>query len=283
VTGEHRDLARMLAPPAPPEGCPTDWTLQRYALDELMGDERESVAIHVARCQRCRQELASLDGQREAFLQERPFAESEAEISERALFLPDDPEIVVKRPLWNRVRVAVTAFAAGAAAIVVATVLLPGEPTGPAPHDRIKGVTELRAALLRDGTVTAVEPGLVARAGDEIQFRVDTGEYAHVVIVGVDGTGRVNVYQPLDGGDSVAVEPGAGRTLDPAFRLDDAPGPEVYVAFFTSEPIASAGAAAEVRSWVDEVGVASLPAAVSTTAFDGAVEVLSLDKEVAVR
>ena len=283
MTGEERDLARVLDPPASPQGCPTDWTLQRHAVDELIGDEREVVAIHVARCERCRQELATFDGEREAFVEKHPFAAAEAEIAERALFLPDDPEITVRRPLWTKARVAVAALAAGAAAVVLASVFVPIETGGPLPQDRVKGVTDLRAALLRDGSMSSVEPGMVARPGDEIQFRVDTGDYGHVVVVGVDGTGEVSVYQPQGGGDSVVVEPGAGRTLDPAFRLDDAPGPEVYIAFFTVEPIASHDAAATVRSWVAEGGVEGVVGHAPATAFDGAVEVLSLDKEVSAR
>jgi len=279
VTGEERDLARILDPPAAPEGCPTAWTLQRHALDELKGDEWETVASHVAQCERCRQELATLDNEREAFLTERPFAVAEADISERAVFLPDDPEVEVQRPFWSQARGAAAALAAGAAAAVVTTLLVTGGVGEAPPLDRVKGVTDLQAALLRDGKVVRVEPGLVARPGDEIQFRVDTADFGHVIVLGVDGTGEISVYQPLDGGVSVAVEPGAGRTLDPAFRLDDAPGPEVYVALFTAEPIASRDATAMVGSWVDDGGVEAVAAQTSTAAFDGAVEVLTLDKE----
>jgi len=283
VTGEELDLARILAPPAAVESCPTAWSLQRHALDELKGEEWETVASHVAQCERCRQELTTLDNEREAFLADRPFAAAEADISEGAVFLPEDPEIEVRRPLWAWARGAMAALVACAAAAVVATLLVTAG-VGESPAlDRLKGMTDLQAALLRDGKVVHVEPGLVARPGDEIQFRVDTADFGHVIVLGVDGTGEVSVYQPQDGGDSVAVEPGAGRTLDPAFRLDDAPGPEVYVALFTAEPFASRDAAAMVRTWVDDGGVDAVPAQASTAAFDGAVEILTLDKEVSSR
>ena len=53
---------------------------------------------------------------------------------------------------------------------------------------------------------------------------------------------------------------GAGRILDTAFELDAAPGPEVYVAFLTEEPIEAQDAADLVDRWVtrgeaDDVGI----------------------------
>ena len=147
-----------LPPPAPPDGCPSDWTLQRCALDELLGDEREAVAIHVAQCERCRGELAGLDGRREAFLEEHPFAEAEAEISERALFLPDDPETAAEHPAWTKARVALAALAAGAAAVVIATVFAPG------PVDT--------------------------------DTDTDSGAHAHALVVRVDAAGEVRALTP---------------------------------------------------------------------------------------
>lgn len=281
MTGEDRDLARILESTPRPEGCLSSWTLQRYAMDELGGSERDDVAIHVASCPHCREEIQGLDRGREAFLEDRPFAEVEAELAERAMFVPDDPEVRVIRPLWPRLRVAVAALAAGAAALVLTLLMLPSPPD--ADPNRVKGITDLSAGLLRDGEVSQIEEGTVLRPGDEIQFRVDMGEHDHLVVVGLDGTGTVSVYQPRDGGSSLPVEPGAGRTIDGAFRLDAAPGPEVYVAFFTDEPIESRLAAQVVERWAADGGVATVLERAEAGALGGAVEVLALDKEVAPR
>ncbi len=281
MNGEDHDLAHILETPSAPEGCLTDWTLQRYALDELVGEERESVAIHVAACARCRGQMATLDDFRDDFLSQRPFASAEAEVAERVMFLPDEPEIEVHQPSWSWLRVAMAATLAGAAALATVLVFLPplmGDV--PEPYDGLKGTTALGAALLRDGEVQRIEGSMAVRPGDEIQFRVDTGTYDHVMVLGMDGTGAVSVYQPLGGGHSVAVDPGAGRTLSPALKLDDAPGPEVYVALFTDDPVASQDAEALVRGWAGEHGARGLAVEAPQTALGGAVEVLLLDKEV---
>jgi hypothetical protein len=280
VTGEDRDLAQILDNPVRAEGCPTAWALQRHAMDELRGDERDEMAEHVARCAACREHLMGLDSAREAFLAERPFTTVEADVAERATFLPDDPEIEVEASTWSKLRLGLVSFAAGAVAMIVTVVFMPwpGDEYVP-PHDGLKGTTGLHAALLRDGAVSQVEPGETLRAGDEVQFRVDTGGYAHVVVVGIDGRGEVAVYQPLDGEHSLAVEPGAGRTLEGGFRLDDAPGPEVWIAFFTDEPIGAAGARKLVGEWAGDGGAQAVIDGAPERALGGAVELLAVGKE----
>lgn len=281
MNGEDHDLARILDIPARPEGCPTDWTLQCYAVDELFGEERESVAIHVASCRRCRGEVATLDTFREDFVKQRPFASAEAEVAERVMFLPDEPEIEVHRPTRSWLRIVMAASLAGAAALATALVFVPPwVDETPAPRDGPRGTTALRAALLRDGEAQRIEGSMAVHPGDEIQLRVDTDAYDYVMVLGMDGTGAVSVYQPPGGGPSVELDPGAGRTLAPALMLDDAPGPEVYVALFTDEPVASQDAEALVRGWAGDHGARGLAVEAPHTALGGAVEVLLLDKEV---
>ncbi len=281
MNGSDRDLAHILETPSQPEGCPTRWTLQRYALDELMGDERETMAIHIASCEHCRAHVAELDGYHDDFLSKRPFASVEAEVSERAMFLPDDPEIEVERSSRPRFSLAVVSALAGATVLALTLMFVPLDRFVPEPaHDGLKGVTDLQAAVLRDGSVVRVTDSTRLHPGDEIQFRVDTGSYDHVMVLGMDGTGDVAVYQPFGGGESIAVRRGAGRTLDTAFQLDDAPGPEVYVAFFTHEPVSSSDASDLLRAWAGENGARGLAVQAPQAALGGAVEVMLVDKEV---
>jgi RNA polymerase sigma factor (sigma-70 family) len=266
-------------PPASPEGCSTDWTLQRYAVDELVGDERNRVAIHVASCQRCRGEVAVLDRYREEFLKRRPFAEAEAEVVERVMFLPDEPEIEVRRPAWTKLRVVVAASLASAAALAAMLMFAPPEgEEEPPPHVVAGRTTALRAAVLRDGEAQRLKGSMGVHPGDEIEFRVDTATYDHVLVLGMDGNGAVSVVLPPGGGLSVPVDPGAGRTLSPALTLDDAPGPAVYVALFTRDPVASQDVAALVHGWAGEHGARGLAVEAPHDALGGAVEVLLLDK-----
>jgi len=284
VTGEDRQLARLLEAPEAPAGCPSEWTLQRLVAEELKGEERDSIAAHTVACAHCRGRVKELDRERDAFLAAHPYDEVEAEIAERALFVPDDPEIRVGTPWFERWRTPLAALVAGGvAAMAVAMMALPGagereigaggDPRG------IKGITELNAALNRDGDVSEVTDGTRVRAGDELQFSVDMATYDHLVVVGIDGTGDVTVYLPADGGASLPVEPGAGRVIGRGFRLDDAPGPEVFVAFLTDEPIDARDAAGQVRRWARAGGAAGVAADAPAAALGGAVEVLALDKE----
>lgn len=282
MTGEDRELARLLESPEPPPGCPSEWTLQRFVAEELKGEDRSFVASHTVSCEHCRSQLRALDEERDAFLRAHPFDEVEAEIAERALFVPDDPEIRVGVPWWERWRDPLVVLAAGGiAALVVVLAVLPTDEGVDVPMagHRIKGLTDLQASLLRDGEVTDVDGETRVRAGDQLQFSVDTGDYDHLVLVGIDGTGDVTVYLPADGGASLPVERGAGRLLERGFELDGSPGPEVFVAFFTDEPIDAVDAAGQVRRWAAGGGAAEVATDAPDRALGGAVEILSLDKE----
>ncbi len=285
MTGEDRDLARILEPPPAPEGCPSEWTLQRFVAHDLVGEERRHVGEHVVQCAYCRGRVEELDARDAAFLEQHPFASMEAPIAERAVFLPEEPELPVETAGWRKWLPAVGGLVSMAAAALLTLALLPmmlpEEELEPiTAGNRVKGATSLDALLLRGDTVMEVDRGTTLVPGDQIQFRVDSGGYDHVVVVGIDGTGEVAVYQPLDGSTSVPIEPGAGRVLDTAFELDAAPGPEIYVAFLTDEPIDAADAAALVARWIDRGEAEAVPDRVPHRALGGAVEVLAVDKEV---
>jgi len=284
MTGEDHDLARILEPPPAPEGCPSEWTLQRFVAHDLVGDERRHVSEHVVHCEHCRGWVEELDARDEAFLGDHPFDAVEARIAERAVFLPEEPELPVETPTWKRWVPALGGVVAMAAAAMLTMLLLPPpvEDVGVGIEDgnRTKGATSLDALLLRGETVMEVDRGTTLVPGDRIQFRVDTGGYDHVVVVGVDGTGEVAVYQPVDGGTSIELEPGPGRILDTAFELDAAPGPEVYVAFLTEEPIDAQDAAEMVDRWITRGEADDVADRVPHRALGGSVEVLAVDKEV---
>ena len=165
MTGEEQELARLLEAPEAPQGCPSEWTLQRLVAEELKGENRDSVAAHTVSCTHCRTRVTALDREREAFLSAHPFDEVEAEIAERALFVPDDPEIRVGTRWWERWRTPLLALAGGGmAAMVVAMIALPGgegqlDPSA-AIGNSLKGITDLNAALHRDGRVTEVTMGI---------------------------------------------------------------------------------------------------------------------------
>lgn len=115
-----------------------------------------------------------------------------------------------------------------AAAAAFAIFMRPPEMEGP---NHIKGEAELDFTLLREGQPT---PGNVAepvRAGDMLQFSY-RGSSDQLVLVGVDGRGTVVAYYPDEGESPVRVIPGERHVLDGSILLDDAPGPEIFVAYF---------------------------------------------------
>lgn len=82
-------------------------------------------------------------------------------------------------------------------------------------------------------------------AGDVLGFRVDPGANRSVVLLSVDGDGVISIYYPETGD---APEPVDGPTeLPGSITLDDAPGPEVFVAMF-GRPVPVVRAGLE-RAW----------------------------------
>jgi hypothetical protein len=69
--------------------------------------------------------------------------------------------------------------------------------------------------------------------GDVLGFLVDPGAHTGVVLLSVDGDGTVAVHYPAEG---TAPEPIDGKgPLPGSILLDDAPGPETFVAVFGTD------------------------------------------------
>lgn len=103
-------------------------------------------------------------------------------------------------------------------------------------------------------------PGTPVGEGDLLGFEVNATGRRGVVLLSVDGAGTVSVFWPAEG---ESPEPLSGEglvRLPDAIVLDDAPGPEVFVAVF-DRPVSAArsellrawsdGGAAAVRAWAD--------------------------------
>lgn len=130
----------------------------------------------------------------------------------------------------------VLSFAAMAAAVLFfAFPKLPG--------NHLKGDVDLGFYVMRDGQVTMGDPEATVRPGDRLQFSYRSGQADHLILVSVDGTGRVSVFYPERGEEGVEVIPGERHVLDGSVELDDAPGPEVFVAFFGDWSVTEARAA----------------------------------------
>lgn len=159
------------------------------------------------------------------------------------------------------------AFAAAAAfAIFVG----PPQIDGP---NRVKGEAELSFMLLREGQPTPGNPDQTVRAGDMIQFTYRSWS-DQLVLVGVDGRGGVVAYFPDEGDSPVRVIPGERHVLDGSILLDDAPGPELFVAYFGEARVS------DVKTLVrDEFQAGGIDAVVALDARRPDIALLVLDKE----
>ena len=139
--------------------------------------------------------------------------------------------------------------------------------------NRIKGEAELDFVVLRDGQPVPGSPDQPVHPGDMIQFTY-RGSSDQLVLVGVDGSGAVIAYYPDEGDVPVSVIPGERHLLEGSILLDDAPGPEVFVAYFGEARVS------EVKTLVSDEFIAGGVAAVR--ALDVArpdIAILVLDKE----
>lgn len=141
-------------------------------------------------------------------------------------------------------------------------------------ENRTKGQTELGFYVFRDGDAFPGDETDPVRAGDQVQFTYHPGAYNRLVVVGVDGSGTAQVYFPDEGERAMPVVPGERHVLEGSIMLDDAPGPEIFVAFFDGK--APTEAAREVRLAWNAGGAAAL-AALDQERDD--VAILVLDKE----
>lgn len=150
------------------------------------------------------------------------------------------PEVAVSAPALppaaNTAWRWVLSFAAMAAAVLFfAFPQLPG--------NRLKGEVDLGFYVMRNGQVTMGDPDATVRPGDRLQFSYRSGQADRLILVSVDGTGRVSVFYPERGEEGVEVIPGERHVLDGSVELDAAPGPEVFVAFFGDWSVTEARAA----------------------------------------
>jgi len=238
-------------------GCPGGLSLMLLHSGELDGVERQAVAAHARQCEHCQAVLDGLEAARARQLEEAPFDEVFPTLEERLEALPERGAEIASGGTtrewlgyqWGRLTVALarpalgyTALAAVAAAAVVLAVVQPWrapvEPDeGVAPGTRIKGAVALDLYALQGGDVVEAEPGVVLRPGDRIQFTYTSGPLDHLIVLGVDGRGTLSRYYPDHGAGSLAVTPGARMVLEDSLVLDDAPGPEVFVAIFSDDPL----------------------------------------------
>ncbi|MCK6502533.1 DUF4384 domain-containing protein [Myxococcota bacterium] len=140
--------------------------------------------------------------------------------------------------------------------------------------NRAKGRVDLDLYVQRGGQAVQVEEGEVLAQGDRVRFAVQADGHEEVVVLSVDGRGRVSLLYPERVEQPpVPVDPDQRGLLVDAVALDDAPGPELFVAVFG--PASTAEAVAMVRAAQARGGQAAVASLAQT---DPGVAVLSVGK-----
>jgi hypothetical protein len=266
-------LEQLLTRPDPPAGA-TVHQLRRLAADDLSDQERKVVRAAVAENPELAARLAQIRAADDAFLAARPFEAVKEDLFARAALAPtvgaSSPGFFAR--LFSR-RAGFWSLAAVATALVLGLMLPNGnevvgtDVTDPdRPANRLKGAAALEAWLDVEGHPQRVEPGVVLSAGDRLQFKITTTR-THLALLGVDGTGTVSRYVPVGGDVSADFVPGNARPLRDALVLDDAPGPEVFVAFLSDEPLLVEDLERALHDLLDAGGAAAVRDA-APAAFD---------------
>ena len=99
----------------------------------------------------------------------------------------------------------------------------------------------LEGWVQRDGRATPLSADTPVRPGDALRFAVPRSGRSSVVVFNVDGTGKRTRFWPAtDGAAPVPLAGGAPTLLDGSIRLDDAAGPEAFIAIFDAADVAEA-------------------------------------------
>lgn len=164
---------------------------------------------------------------------------------------------------WNR---AVPILLAALALLVVLV------PRGP--DHRTKGGTGLEVYVQRGAEVLRVQPGETLVQGDRVRFATRADGHETVVVLSVDGDGKISLFYPEDPDEEpVPVDPYQRGLLDEAIQLDGAVGPESFVAVFS--PGATASALELVR---DTYAAGGHDALAELSRSDPGVAVLTVEK-----
>ncbi len=200
----------------------SSFMLERYVVGELVGAELEAVEAALAKEPALTERVQAMRSARQQFLADEPYAQFRIEHERRRA-------AVKKRfSFWLP-----TGFAAAAAAALLLLVVIPE-----VDNERIKGAgVGLTVALVGSGAPKPLASGALVHPGDRLQLAYDAGHYGYLALIGIDGSGVMNVYYP-EGGGVMARRSGEARGAFPfSLTLDATPGDETMVAVFAEQPL----------------------------------------------
>ena len=235
---------------------PSRLQLARYATEELDGAERAAIERWLAEHPEGRAYLDGLEAAREQV------ALFDAEgLRHRASSVAGEPPSVpppANRPFRLRWLIPILVAALALLVMLPRRIHEPSETARTPLGVRIKGDAALLVYRLQGGTLVPYE-GQALGQGDVVGFRVNPAGHEQLVLLSVDGTGTATVFYPQAGETEPPLPAGdADVALPLTVTLDGAPGPEVFVALFDTDPAQAragalaawnAGGAAGLEQW----------------------------------
>ncbi len=224
---------------------PSTMDFDRAEMGLLPEDRERDLAAHLRHCARCAETQETL---------RRTAARFRAEISPRTLprvLAAADGRGARLRRWWSAANGGMrwALLAAPVAAGLVLAVGTLGErgqrPTArPAIPDEepavsTKGRAALRLFVRRADRVFAPRSGEALAPGDAVRFVVEPRGHRYLLVVSVDGAGKLNVYHPLEGAASAPLGADPRVELPGSIVLDRAPGPERIFAVFSDEALST--------------------------------------------
>ncbi|MEO8705640.1 MAG: hypothetical protein ABI867_36755 [Kofleriaceae bacterium] len=203
---------------------PSSLVIDALASGRLGDAEAAAARVHVASCDRCRADLATV---------ETAFATFTREVFPRTV-----GTLRPRRSPWRFVLPTLVPVLAVALLVIWQ---VRRDPAVPVADDdiRIKGALTFQVFANRGDEVIPVRDGTTLAAGDKIRFVVGSGGPGYLLVVSIDGAGASTVYYPYGGARSgpVTKEP---SELPGSIVLDAAPGPERVFALVSPEPLEAA-------------------------------------------
>jgi hypothetical protein len=223
--------------PSRPEGCLSDFAVDRWLAGELHGAEAAALEGHAAGCARCGRRVDEIRSERETFAREAP-----------PLLLASRAPSAARR--WM--------FAGSGAIAAAAGILLFLHAHDDSPLTRTKGgANELGFYVSHVGAVRVGVTGERVEPGDALRFVATSREPRYVAVLSLDGARHASVYYPSPSAATAAPSTlavsGAAVPLPASTVLDDTLGDEtIYGVFcpqpFDAEPLRSALEAAPDRA-----------------------------------
>ncbi len=217
---------------------PSKLVLDRLATGELPMEQAEKLRADLSP-----EALAHLDAVERSKQHILPF-DADA-LRARSTRTADAPPVL---PKAANTRWFVSLLMIAAALLVAVLVIQSPETELPDHYIGVRGTAGLTVHQLQGDLMLPHQDQTVGE-GDVLGFKVDGRGHQSVVLLSVDGTGALNVYWPERPGAAEPLQGHGDEALHGSLTLDDAPGPEVFIAVY-DQPVQAATEQA-ARAWRD--------------------------------